>query len=87
MQMANGGIMLHVPTRSEFIDAGQKYHHFGQSNTWEWAFDSAGLDHRLIVGRRDRGGVGAVPVWPSGYRDGNIGFGFQGKAPSKKLPR
>lgn len=85
-QMAKGGIVLHVPTKAEFRAAGKEYPHFGQSNTWKWAYDEAGFGRRLIVGRRDHGGLRAVSSWLSDGHYGRIGFHLQGKSPPQKLP-
>lgn len=86
-QVKKSGIVFRVPTKAEFQFSGERYPHFGGANSWEWLYDTAWFGYRLVGGRRDRGGLGVVDGWPSGYRDGLVGFRLQAVSLSQKLPQ
>lgn len=86
-EITKGGIVLRVPTKSEFQSAGRRYPHFGNANSWEWLYDSAGLGSRLFGGHRDLGGLGAVDDWGPGGHFDDVAFRLQAVSPSQELPR
>lgn len=86
-QVTKSGIILRVPTKAEFQSAGERYPHFGVANgSWEWLYDKAGLDSRLLGGRRDFGVLSAVFNWPSDFHRDRIAFRLQAVSLPQKLP-
>lgn len=85
-QVTKSGIVLRVPTKTEFQSFGERYHHFGDANSWEWLYDKARFGSRLVGGDRAYGGLGAVLDWPSDFHDDGIGFRLLASSLPQKLP-
>ena len=84
--VTKSGIVFRVPTRREFLSAGEKYSHFWNVDSWEWLYDDGSFDDWLFGDYRNIVGGGfKIDNWPSNSRAPHISFRLLAVSPPQKL--